>query len=94
MGVIPFRAQWVGYNPTTTTRESIEVMERLVGQDKMLPHLRESDVYKKAINNQVRPGDLGRSELEYPLTTLIDRLRSSLGSYADLIPSFDQEAVA
>lgn len=91
-GVIPFRAKWVGLSPTETTRESIKTMEQLAGIERMLPHLLESDVYKRAINDQVLPRDLGKPDLEYPLLALIDRLKPALGEKASLIES--REVVA
>ncbi len=83
VGVIPFRAKWVGLNPTATTKQSIQVMEEIAGLDKMLPHLLESDVYKRAINDQVMPRDLGHPDLEHPIMALIERIKPDLGIYAD-----------
>lgn len=77
-GVIPFRARWVGLNPTTTTKQSIEVMTELAGAENMLPHILESDVYKRAINDQLLPRDLGYPNLEYPLLALVRRIQSAL----------------
>ncbi len=74
LGIIPFRAKWVGLSPTKTTKESIEVMKNLVGESLMLPNLLESDVYKRAINEQVLPRDLGGKKLEYPIDELLIRL--------------------
>ncbi len=82
VGVMPFRARWVGLNPTSTTKQSMQVMKSLVGAEKMLPHLLESDVYKRAINEQVLPRDLGHPELEYPLWALIERLKPAMGEAA------------
>ncbi len=93
IGVIPFRARWIGLNPTTTTRESIDVMTEVVGTEQMLPHLLDSDIYKRAINEQLLPRDLGNSGLEYPLLALIERLRPALGRYSDMIPHFEKEVV-
>lgn len=74
LGTIPFRAKWVGLNPTKTTKESIELMKNLVGESLMLPNLLESDVYKRAINEQVLPRDLGGSNLEQPINELLSRI--------------------
>lgn len=79
IGVMPFRSKWVGLRPTSITKQSMQVLEELAGTDKMLPHLLESDVYKRAINDQILPRDLGHSELEYPIVTLIERIRPMLG---------------
>lgn len=82
LGVIPFRARWVGRNPTKTTRDTIELMRSIAGKDKVLPHILESDVYKKAINEQLLPSDFGDSDLEYPLNTLINLMKDSLGPFS------------
>ncbi len=78
IGVVPFRARWVGRYPTATTKQSIELMKELAGADTMLPHILESDVYKRAINDQVLPRDLGHPDLEYPLLTLLERIKPAL----------------
>ena len=85
IGVMPFRARWVGLHPTSTTKQSMQVMEEVAGANKMLPHLLESDVYKRAINDQVLPRDLGHPDLEYPLLALIERIKPVLGDAAKLI---------
>jgi chromosome partitioning protein len=87
LGVVPFRARWVGLNPTATTKQTMQVMNELVGEKQMLPHILESDVFKRAINEQVLPRDLGHPELEYPLLKLIELLRPALGKYSSLVPN-------
>lgn len=74
LGVLPFRAKWVGLNPTKTTKESIETMKKLAGDDLMLPNILESDIYKRAINEQMLPRDLGKLDLETPLKATLTRL--------------------
>ncbi|QUY45637.1 ParA family protein [Acaryochloris marina] len=91
IGTIPFRAKWTGLNPTKVTRTNIEVMEVLVGKDLMLPHVLESDIYKRAIDEQTLPGTLGYEHLEFPLRSLIERMRPSLGKYAKSIPVLNTE---
>lgn len=87
LGVIPFRARWVGSNPTKATRSSIDTMEQLVGSDLMLPHILESDVFKNAINLRVSPTDLGQPGLEYSTEIIALKLAPSLPKqYAKLIP--------
>jgi chromosome partitioning protein len=92
LGVIPFRAKWAGLNPTTTTREAIEVMKVIAGNDKVLPHILESDVYKKAINDQVLPSELNKPDLEYPLNFLIDLMKKRLGPFSEKL--IDWEGIA
>lgn len=74
LGAIPFRAKWVGLNPTKITRESIDFMQNFVGDSLMLPNLIESDIYKRAINEQVLPRDLGAEGLEEPIIKLLERI--------------------
>ncbi len=87
LGVTPFRARWVGSNPTKATRSSIDTMEQLVGSDLMLPHILESDVFKNAINLRVSPTDLGQPGLEYSIEIIAEKIAPSLPQqYAKLIP--------
>jgi chromosome partitioning protein len=89
LGVIPFRAKWVGLNPTKTTRETISLMETIIGKDKVLPHVLESDIYKKAIDEQVLPRDLDGASLEYPIISLISLLKDGLGPYASKLQALE-----
>lgn len=91
IGTIPFRAKWTGLNPTRVTRTNIEVMEALVGKELMLPHILESDIYKRAIDELTLPGELGYEALEFPLRSLIERLRPLLGQYAKSVPVLKTE---
>lgn len=87
LGVVPFRARWVGRNPTETTRESIDVMRQIIGEELLLPHVLESDVYKRAINKRTLPAKLGDPELQYPLMAIIDRLRPQMPQqFQSLLP--------
>lgn len=74
LGVLPFRARWVGLNPTKTTRDSIETMKNIVNENLLLPHILESDIYKRAINEQMLPRDFGKTNLEIPLKAILTRL--------------------
>jgi chromosome partitioning protein len=86
LGVVPFRAKWVGRAPTRITSNSVEAMTELVGADLMLPHILESDVYKQAIDLRVSPTDLGSPQLEYAIEQLVFKLKPSLAAkYQDLI---------
>lgn len=87
LGVVPFRARWVGSNPTKATRSSIDTMEQLVGADLMLPHILESDIFKNAINLRVSPTDLGQPGLEYSIEIIAQKIAPTLSKqYAKLIP--------
>lgn len=89
LGVIPFRAKWVGLNPTATTREAIEVMKVIAGIDKVLPHILESDIYKKAINDQILPSQLKKPDLEYPINFLINLIKKKLGPFAEKLSALE-----
>jgi chromosome partitioning protein len=86
LGVVPFRAKWVGRTPTRITSNSVEAMTELVGADLMLPHILESDVYKQAIDLRVSPTNLGSPQLEYAIEQLVFKLKPSLATkYQGLI---------
>jgi len=93
LGVVPFRAKWVGLNPTSTTKESIQAMCDIAGADKMLPHILDSDKYTRAINEQRLPSELGAPGLEYPLLTIIDRIKTAMGPYRKQIEDATREVV-
>ncbi|MCM1985101.1 ParA family protein [Lyngbya confervoides BDU141951] len=85
LGCIPFRAKWVGLNPTGQTKESMGVMASIMGEDQMLPHILESEIYKTAINEQVLPRDLGKPELEYPVDRIVELIKDFLGEYTNVV---------
>lgn len=92
IGVVPFRARWTGVNPTRVTKNSIDAMRQIIGDELILPHVLESDVFKNAINLRVSPSDLGQSALEYSTEVLAQRLKPVLSKhYASLIPEIKPE---
>ncbi len=78
VGVYPFRDKWVGYNQTQESRMAIEAMAEEVGKDRILPSIRESEQYKRAINQGKTLSDLGHPELEYPFEVLANKLSERL----------------
>lgn len=75
VGVLPFRAHWVGRTPTKDTQSSIETMRKFLGNDNLLlPHILESNIYKKSLAQQKLPSDFGNKELEHPILKLIEVL--------------------
>lgn len=74
LGVLPFRDKWVGHNRTKQSRRTIEAMAELVGQQTMLPSIRESEQFKEAINQKLTPHELGYKDLEYPFEVLIEKM--------------------
>lgn len=79
IGVLPFRARWVGNTPTTETRSNMALMKDIIG-DLLLPPLLESEIYKKAINYAFLPSEVSESkaDLEYPFEVLLGKIFPSL----------------
>lgn len=76
--VIPFRARVVGYNFTKDTSENIQAMKEIVGDNKVLPPVLESEVYKRSLNYGKIPSELepSKADLEIPFDTLMGMLFS------------------
>ncbi len=79
-GVIPFRDRWVGLNQTQESRMAVEGMKEEVGEELMLPSIRESERYKQAINKQQTLENLGYPDLEYPLVLLMKQIEQKLNN--------------
>jgi chromosome partitioning protein len=79
IGVLPFRARWVGNVPTTETRSNMALMKDIIG-DLLLPPLQESEIYKKAINYAFLPSEISetKADLEYPFDVLLEKIFPSL----------------
>lgn len=84
LGVLPFRARWVGLRPTTETSTNLAAMQEMVGE-RLLPPLLESEAYKKAVNFGKLPSEIAakNKDLEYPFDVFLDRLRK----YVPQIPA-------
>ena len=74
IGVLPFRDKWVGFNRTKYSQKHIDALTELIGKEKILPSIRESEKFKEAINERLTPADLGYPDLEYPIEILIEHL--------------------
>jgi len=79
LGVIPFRDRWVGNNQTYESRMCIQEIIKEVGKETVLPSIRESERYKRAISQGTTLSALGFPELEYPFSILIKRVKAILG---------------
>lgn len=79
LGVIPFRDRWVGKNQTHESRMCIQEIISEVGKESVLPSIRESERYKRAISQGSTLSALGFPELEYPFETLIKQIKTILG---------------
>jgi chromosome partitioning protein len=74
IGIIPFRDRWIGANQSQESRSAIDGMKEEVGQELVLPSVRESERYKQAINQQKTLSALGYPDLEYPLEVLLEKI--------------------
>lgn len=73
VGALPFRDKWIGFSQTLKSRRSIEAMADM--GTPVLPSVRESDQFEKAINQKVMLADLGHEDLEYPFQVLVQKLQ-------------------
>lgn len=80
LGVLPFRDRWFGNTQAQESRAAVDGMRDEVGEDLVIPSIRESERYKQAINKRTTLSEMGYIELEYPFGILIDKIRTSLGS--------------
>ena len=78
LGVLPFRDRWIGNTQTSESRLAVEGMQDEVGAELILPSIRESEQYKKAINRRKSLSELGHSDLEYPFEILLAKIESLL----------------
>ncbi|MCT7953444.1 ParA family protein [Ancylothrix sp. C2] len=75
LGVLPFRDRWIGNTQTSESRLAIDGMKEEVGSESILPSIRESEQYKKAINRRKTLTELGHSSLEYPFEIIVDKIQ-------------------
>jgi len=78
LGVLPFRDRWIGNTQTLESRLAIEGMKDEVENELILPSIRESEQYKKAINKRQTLSGLGHPDLEYPFEILFAKIESLL----------------
>jgi chromosome partitioning protein len=74
LGVVPFRDRWVGNNQTTEGRQNIEVMQELAQGAPILPSIRESEQFKKAIRSGQLLSEIGYPDLQYPFEKIVEAL--------------------
>lgn len=80
LGVIPFRDRWTGRTQSIESKENIEAMKEYVAQKEfaadipILPSIRESEQFKRALRRGQLLSDLGHPDLEYPFEQIIERL--------------------
>ena len=76
MGIIPFRDRWVGHTQTKESKENVLAMQELVPHIPIIPSIRESEQYKRAIRQGKLLADLGYSDLQYPFEKIIEALEN------------------
>lgn len=74
LGVLPFRDRWIGNTQTQESRAAVDGMRDEVGEELILPSIRESERYKQAINRRSTLKDMGYEQLEYPFEILIAKI--------------------
>lgn len=79
LGVLPFRDRWFGHHRSKEGQACIEAMKELAGEKYVLPSVRESEQFKKAINQQKTLDELGYAELAYPFDVLLEKLEKTNG---------------
>ncbi len=76
LGVVPFRDRWVGHTQTNESKENVNAMREIVEELQILPSIRESEQYKKAIRQGRSLADLGHADLQYPFEKIIEALEN------------------
>lgn len=74
LGVLPFRDRWIGRTQAKQSQKSIEMMREIAGSIPILPSILESEQFKKAIDQNLTPMEVGQPQLEYPFEDIIQRL--------------------
>lgn len=79
LGIIPFRDRWVGRTQTLESRENIAAMKEFSGEIPVLPSIRESEQFKRAIRNGQLLSEIGHPDLQYPFENIIELLIGTNG---------------
>ena len=83
LGIVPFRDRWIGRTQTLESRENIAAMKDFAEGVPVLPSIRESEQYKKAIRQGQLLRERGERDLEYPFEEII-RLLEKLENRGNL----------
>ena len=89
LGLVPFFDAWFGLSQSTDSKQSIDTVKSILSEDiteslsdiPVFPSARQSEQYKKAINQGKTPRELKRPDLNYPFEYIIDMLTNSKNSY-------------
>ena len=74
LGVIPFRDRWIGLTQTLESRENVQAMIEFAGDIPVLPSIRESEQFKRALRQGKLLSDIGHPDLQYPFEKIIEKL--------------------
>jgi chromosome partitioning protein len=74
LGIIPFRDRWVGNTQTKESKENATAMKELAESISILPSIRESEQFKRAIRNGKLLSEIGYPDLQYPFEKIIEQL--------------------
>lgn len=74
LGVIPFRDRWVGLTQTKESKESVQAMKEFAQEIPILPSIRESEQFKRAIRSGQLLSEIGQPDLQYPFEKIIEAL--------------------
>ena len=77
LGIIPFRDRWIGRTQTLESRENITAMKEFAEGVPVLPSIRESEQFKKAIRQGQLLSERGEADLEYPFEEIMGLLENS-----------------
>ena len=77
LGIVPFRDKWAGYYQTWKSREGINKLKELASDYgiEVLPSIRESEQFEKALKAGVLLEELSQKDLQYPFEQIIERIR-------------------
>lgn len=74
LGVIPFRDRWVGFSQTKESKDSVQAMKEFAGEIPILPSIRESEQFKRAMRSGQLLEEIGQPDLQYPFEKIIEVL--------------------
>ncbi len=76
LGVIPFRDRWIGRTQTLESKQNIETLKEFAGDIPVLPSIRESEQFKRAIRQGKLLSEIGHGDLQYPFEKIIEALEA------------------
>jgi chromosome partitioning protein len=78
LGIVPFRDRWVGSRQSQESRLAIAGIQEEVGERLLLASIKESELYKRAINQATTLSAMGIAELEDPFEILAKKIQTRL----------------